>query len=283
MRGEEKMDKTPVNFDYVNLLIDFVKAYGTKIFSALVILIIGYFVGRWIGRAFDSTLRKRQLEPPVRILLVRILNITFLLFALLLAVQNLGIEIMPLIAGLGVAGVGIGLAMQGVLSNAMAGLTIIFSKPYKVGEYIELLGVYGEVVSIELFSTTLMHADRSLVIVPNRKIVGEILHNYGSMRQCDFSVGIAYSADVKRALAVINEVLKENKLILQEPAPLVGITEIADSSIQIAVRPWVAVQNYVAVQSDIYQEIINRFRSQQIDIPFPQREIRILGNAKQAV
>lgn len=277
------MNKTPLNIDYVNLLIDFVKAYGTKIFSASVILIVGYFVGRWIGRAFDNTLRKRQLEPPVRILLVRIVHITVLLFALLLAVQNLGIEIMPLIAGLGVAGVGIGLAMQGVLSNAMAGLTIIFSKPYRVGEYIELLGVYGEVISIELFSTTLMHADRSLVIVPNRKIVGEIMHNYGFMRQCDFSVGIAYSADVKRALAVINEVLKENELILPEPAPLVGITEIADSSIRIAVRPWVAVQNYVAVQSGIYQEIINRFRSQQIEIPFPQREIRILGNANQAV
>lgn len=269
----------PVNIDYAQLSVGFVKAYGTKIFSALVILIIGHFVGRWIGKAFDNTLRNRQLEPPVRILLVRILNITVLLLALLLAVQNLGIEIMPIIAGLGVAGVGIGLAMQGVLSNAMAGLTIIFSKPYRVGEYIELLGVYGEVISIELFSTTLMHADRSLVIVPNRKIVGEILHNYGSMRQCDFSVGIAYDTDVKRAIAVIKEILKDNELILQEPAPVVGITTLADSSIQIALRPWVAVKNYGEVQSGIYQEIINRFRALQIDIPFPQQEIRILGNS----
>ncbi|PKN73424.1 MAG: mechanosensitive ion channel protein MscS [Deltaproteobacteria bacterium HGW-Deltaproteobacteria-10] len=266
----------PLNIDYVNLLIDFTKAYGTKIFSALVVLIVGYFVGRWIGKVFDKTLRSRQLEPPVRILLVRIAHITILLFALLLAVQNLGIEIMPIVAGLGVAGVGIGLAMQGVLSNAMAGLTIIFSKPYRVGEYIELLGVYGEVISIDLFSTTLMHADRSLVIVPNRKIVGEILHNYGSIRQCDFSVGIAYSADVKRAIEVINEILKSNELILREPVPIVGVATLADSSIQIAVRPWAAVKNYGAVQSAIYQEIINRFRSLQIEIPYPQQEIRIL-------
>jgi small conductance mechanosensitive channel len=273
------MNKTQINIDYINLLIDFGKAYGTKILSALVILVIGYFVGRWISKAFDNTLRHRQLEPPVRQLLVRIVHITFLLLALLLAVQNIGIEIMPIVAGLSVAGVGLGLAMQGVLSNAMAGLTIIFSKPYRVGEYIELLGVYGEVISIELFSTTLMHADRSLVIVPNRKIVGEILHNYGSMRQCDFSVGIAYSADIKRALAIVNEVLVDNKLVLPEPAPLVGITTLADSSIQIAVRPWVAVKDYVAVQSGIYQEIISRFRSQQIEIPVPQREIRILGNS----
>jgi len=269
----------PANIDYVNLLIDFVKAYGTKIFSALVILIAGYFVGRWIGKAFDNALRSRQLEPPIRILLVRAVNVVVILLALLLAVQNIGIEIMPIIAGLGVAGVGIGFATQGVLSNAVAGLTIIFSKPYKVGEFIELLGVYGEVASIELFSTTLMHADRSRVIIPNRKIVGEILHNYGSMRQCDLSVGIAYSTDVQRAIAVINEILKGNEMILQEPVPLVGVTVLADSSVTIAVKPWVAVKYFGIVESVIYQQIINRFRSERIEIPFPQREIRILKNS----
>lgn len=273
------MNNIPVNIDYINLLIDFGKAYGTKIFSALVILVAGYFIGRWISKAFDNNLSKRQLEPPVRILLVRIVHIIIILFALLLAIQNIGIEIMPLIAGLGIAGVGIGFATQGVLSNAVAGLTIIFSRPYRVGEYIELLGVYGEVVSIELFSTTLIHADRSLIIIPNRKIVGEILHNYGSIRQCDLSVHVAFSTDIKRAVTVITEVLKDNNLVLQDPAPLVGITTLADSSIQIAVRPWVAVQDYVTVQSGIYQEILNRFASSQIVIPFPQQEIRIVGNA----
>jgi small conductance mechanosensitive channel len=268
----------PLNIDYVNLLIDFVKAYGTKILSALIILIVGYFVGRRIGKSFDNALSNRKLEPPIRILLVRIVHIIVILFALLLAVQNLGIEIMPIIAGLGVAGVGIGFATQGVLSNAVAGLTIIFSKPYRVGEYIELLGVYGEVVSIELFSTKLIHADHSMVIIPNRKIVGEILHNYGKMRQCDLAVGVAYSTDIKHAITLINEVLQDNDLVLQEPAPLIGVTTLADSSIQIAIKPWVAVKNYAAVQSGIYQEIINRFRTQQIAIPLPQQEIRILKN-----
>lgn len=267
------------NIDYANLFIDFVKAYGTKIFSAFVILIVGYFVGRWISGAFDNTLQKRQLEPPIRILLVRVVHIIIILLALLLAVQNLGIEIMPIIAGLGVAGVGIGFATQGVLSNAVAGLTIIFSKPYRVGEYIEVLGVYGEVVSIELFSTTLIHADRSLVIIPNRKIVGEILHNYGAIRQCDLSVGIAYSADVKRAIALIDEILGANEMILKDPAPAIGVKALADSSIQIAVKPWVAVKDFVNVPSKLYQEILKRFRAEQIDIPFPQQEIRILGKS----
>ena len=106
------MKDIPANINYVNLLIDFGKAYGTKIFSALAILIIGHFVGRWISKAFDNTLRNRQLEPPVRIILVRLVNIAILLFALLLAVQNIGVEIMPIVAGLGVAGVGIGLTIR---------------------------------------------------------------------------------------------------------------------------------------------------------------------------
>jgi len=268
----------PENINYVSLLIDFIKAYGTKILSAIIILIVGYFIGRWIAKAFDKKLQERNLEPPIRLLLVRVLHIVVILLALLLAVQNIGIEIMPIIAGLGVAGIGIGFATQGVLSNVVAGLTIIFSKPYRVGEYIELLGVYGEVVSIELFSTTLIHADHSRVIIPNRKIVGEILHNYGNMRQSNLAINIAYSADIKRAIDVIGEVLRNNPKVLQEPAPLVGVMTLTGSAIQLAVKPWVTVKEFGLVESGIYQEIISRFRAQQIGISLPQQEIRILGN-----
>ncbi len=272
------MVNIPENINYVSLLIDFIKAYGTKILSAIIILIVGYFIGRWIAKAFDKKLQERNLEPPIRLLLVRVLHIVVILLALLLAVQNIGIEIMPIIAGLGVAGIGIGFATQGVLSNVVAGLTIIFSKPYRVGEYIELLGVYGEVVSIELFSTTLIHADHSRVIIPNRKIVGEILHNYGNMRQSNLAINIAYSADIKRAIDVIGEVLRNNPKVLQEPAPLVGVMTLTGSAIQLAVKPWVTVKEFGLVESGIYQEIISRFRAQQIGISLPQQEIRILGN-----
>ena len=269
------------NIDYVNLSIEFARTYGTKILSALFILIVGFFVGRWIAKAFDNTLRKRNLEPPVRILLVRIVNIVVIIFALLLAVQNIGIEIMPIVAGLGVAGVGIGFAAQGVLGNILAGLTIIFTKPYRIGEYIALLGVYGEVVSIELFSTTLIHTDNSRVIIPNRKIVGEILHNYGAIMQCNLSVCVAYSTDLNEAIYIITDILKNNERVLKDPEPIVGVTTLTGSSIQIAVRPWVAVKDYVTIQSDIYQDIINHFRTQHISIPFPRQEIRILGNTNE--
>src|SRR5216117_2052295 len=123
-------------------------------------------------------------------LIVRVVKILVLAFTLLIVLDQLKVQITPLIAGIGIAGVGIGIALQGVLSNVMAGLTIIFTKPYRVGEYIEIAGTYGQVEMIDIFSTKLVHADRSRVVIPNRKIVGEILHNYGTIRQLNLSVGV---------------------------------------------------------------------------------------------
>jgi len=268
--------------DYVQLLMDFVRAYGMNILSATIILVAGYLAGRWLGKVLDGTLQKRQLEPPVRLLLVRVARILVLALALLLAAQNLGFEIMPLIAGLGVVGVGIGLATQGVLSNAVAGLTIIFLKPYRVGEFIEVVGVYGEVTSIELFSTTLLHADFSRVIVPNRKIVGEILHNYGTTRQLDLTVGVAYATDLRRAIAIVQEVLQETPAVLKERTPLVGVATLGDSSINLAVKPWVSVRDYPTAPSEVYAAIVRRFRAEGIAIPFPQREVLLLPPAPPA-
>ena len=181
----------------------------------------------------------------------------------------------PIIAGIGVAGVGLGLAMQGMLGNLVAGLTIIFTKPYRVGEYIELLGVYGQVTDIELLSTKLIHADRSVVTIPNRKIIGEILHNYGTVRQLGLSVGVAYGADIARALSAVDDILQENPRVLKDPAPVVGISTLGKSSINISVQPWVKVSDYGPAQLELYQTIVEQFRAKHIDIPFPQSEVRL--------
>lgn len=265
------------NIDYVQLALDFVRAYGTKILSAVVILVVGYLAGKWVARKTESALKNRNFEPPVIFLITRIVQITVIVFAFLLAAQNLGVEVMPLIAGLGVAGIGLGIATQGVLGNLMAGLSIIFTKPYRVGDFIELLGVYGEVISIELFSTTLMHVDCSRVVIPNRKIVGEILHNYGSQRQLDLSVGVGYAVDLKKVIEVINQILNDHPRVLKEPQPVIGIINLEDSCIKIAVKPWVVVQDCVAAQAELYQAMINRFHAEKIEIPFPQREIRVVS------
>ena len=168
--------------------------------------------------------------------------------------------------------------MQGVLGNLVAGLTIIFTKPFRFGEYIEIAGVQGQVTNIELFSTTLLHADHSKVVIPNRKIVGEILHNYGHIRQLDLSVGVAYGTNINNALIIVRDVLARNARVLKEPAPVVGVTMLADSSINIAIKPWTAVADYGPAQAEIYQDIVEQFRANNIQIPFPQREVRMINN-----
>src|SRR6202142_2227243 len=151
--------------------------FGPKLLTAIVILTAGEFVGGWVARATARGLHRLDLEPPVRQLLTRVARLIVLAVFAMMALQNLGVELLPLIAGIGVAGAGVALATQGVLSNMVAGLTIIFTKPYRVGDYVAIVGVEGQVENITLFSTELRHADRSRVVVPNRKVVGEILHN----------------------------------------------------------------------------------------------------------
>jgi len=193
-----------------------------------------------------------------------------------MALQNLGVELLPLIAGVGLAGAGFALAMQGVLGNLIAGLTIIFTHPFRVGEYIAIAGVEGEVDTVELFNTTLRHPDRSLVVIPNRKIVGEILHNYGSIRQLGIVVGVAYDTDLSHALAVIDETLRSNSRVLKDPVPVITVSVLGDSSVDIALRPWTVVGDYIAAQGEINKEILEAFRRHGINIPRPQREVRIL-------
>jgi len=165
-----------------------------------------------------------------------------------------------------------------VLGNLVAGLTIIFTKPFRVGEWIEIAGVSGQVTKIELFSTALVHTDQSRVVVPNRKIVGEILHNYGNVRQLDLSVGVAYGTNLNDATAIVRRVLATNPRVLTEPAPVVGVTMLADSSINIAIRPWIKVSDYVSAQGEINQAIAEQLRAANISIPFPQREVRMLNS-----
>jgi small conductance mechanosensitive channel len=260
-------------------LIDLGIQFGPRLIAAVLILVAGYYVGRWAGRMLDSVLTRLQLDVTARQLLVRIARTLVLGLFLIMALQNLGVDLLPLIAGLGVAGAGIALAMQGVLSNLAAGLTIVFTRPYRVNEYISIAGEEGRVESITLFSTTLSHLDLSRVVIPNRKIAGEILHNYGDIRQVNLTVGVAYDTDLGLALAAVDEVLRANPRVLREPAPYVQVAKLADSSVNIDVRPWVKVPDYPAAIGELNRSLLETFRQRGISIPFPQREVRLLGKS----
>jgi small conductance mechanosensitive channel len=275
---EMTMNKPGNTAPWQDKLIEYVILHAGALFSALVVVVVGFIAALWVGKLMNRWLTRKTMEPPMRTLLVRIVRLLIFAMALVVALGTAGMDVTALIAGVGVAGLGIGLAMQGILSNLIAGLTIIFTKPFRFGEYIEIAGVQGQVTSIELFTTTLLHADHSQVIVPNRKIVGEILHNYGHIRQLDLSVGVAYNTNISGALVIVRGVLTRNSRVLKEPAPVVGVTMLADSSISVAIKPWTAVADYGPAQAEIYQAIVEQFRANNIQIPFPQREVRTLNN-----
>ena len=256
--------------------IDLGIAFGPRLLTALLILVAGYYAGRWIGRMLDKMLARLNVDITARQLLVRIAHIVVLAMFLIMALQNLGVDLLPLIAGLGVAGAGVALAMQGVLSNLAAGLTIIFTRPYRVGEYISIAGEEGQVENINLFNTVLSHADLSKIVIPNRKIAGEIMHNYGDIRQVRVEVGVAYDSNIDTALAAVHEVLRANPRVLQQPAPYVHVTQLADSSVNITVRPWVHVPDYADALGELNRAVLETFRTRGIAIPFPQRDVHLV-------
>jgi small conductance mechanosensitive channel len=262
-----------------DITLDLIIRYGFQIVGALVILIVGVLLARWIGKLTDRGLEARVKEPPTRLLIVRATRILILMLTLLVALDKLGFQIAPLVAAIGVAGVGVGFAFHGVLANLIAGLSIVFTRPYRIGEYIELLGVHGQVLTIELFSTTLAQLDQSRVVIPNHKIVGEILHNYGTIRQLQLKVGVAYGANLNEALVVAKEVVAADPRVLKEPAALIGISELADSSVTLSIQPWVVVADVITARAELYQAIVERFRTSKIEIPFPMREVRLIGAA----
>jgi small conductance mechanosensitive channel len=251
--------------------------HGMQILTAIVLMGAGVFVARWVGNLMQRWLKSKAYDEPVSNLIVKVVRLLIIGFIGVMSLGQMGVQITPLIAGIGVAGVGVSLAMQGILGNLVAGLTIIFSKPFSIGEYIELLGVYGQVTDIALFSTTLLHTDNSRVIVPNRKIVGEILHNYGNIRQLDLTAAIGYGADLTLALSLVSDILQQNPRVLAEPAPVVGIAALHESSIVLAIRPWVKVEDFIATQAAIYRAVLESFRDEKIEIPVPRRDIHFLN------
>jgi small conductance mechanosensitive channel len=274
---EDLMNDGLKNLDQIKAtLIDLALRFGPKLLTAVAIIIVGGFIAGWMARATARGLRRLDLEPPVRQLLTRVARLLVLALFTILALQNLGVELLPLIAGISVAGAGIALATQGVLSNAVAGLTIIFTKPYRVGEYIAVAGVEGQVETISLFSTILRHADLSRIVVPNRKVVGEILQNYGRIRQSEVHLRIAYDADLSVALGAIRDVVGQNTRVLADPAPLIQVANLTDSGVLIAVKPWSAVTDFGPVAGELNASLVEELRRRDITIPYPL-QVRLLN------
>jgi small conductance mechanosensitive channel len=244
-------------------LTGFLVDYGVRLAGAVAIAIIGFVAMRWVGAIVARAVNRRVLDPPVRHLAVGVVRGGIFTLTLIAVLDKLGVQIAPLIAGLGIAGLGLGFALQGILGDLVAGLYITAMKPFHVGEYLELLGVQGEVVDIGLLATTLVPPDASQIVIPNKKIIGEVLHRYGTARQLVLRATIKATEDVDRALAAVREVVSASRRVLRSPAPVTAV-EAAGDTITIVAKAWVSIGEWERAQAELYPAIVERLRREAI-------------------
>lgn len=261
------------------IVTDLLVRYSFQALAALAILAAGLLCARAAGNFIERSLKKTPIEAHLQRLMVRGGKGLVILFTLILALDKFGVQVTALVAGLSVAGIAGGFALQGILGNLAAGVSIMLSRHFRIGDYIEIGNTKGQVQAIELTMTILRTLDDARVIVPNRRIVGEIIYNYTGERRVPLSVEVSYQADLDKVVSVVREVLAANPRVLKEPSPEVGITRLADSGIEISLRPWCKAEDFWRVQYEVYRAILDRFRERGIEIPYPQREVRLLNAA----
>jgi small conductance mechanosensitive channel len=257
--------------------------YGLKVIAAVVVFIVGRWIAKMLTTFSEKIMNKRQVDPTVVSFVANLIYISLLVFVVLAALGQLGIQTTSFIAVIGAAGLAIGLALQGSLSNFAAGFLMIIFRPFKVGDFIEGAGVAGTVEAIHIFTTQLSSPDNKTVIVPNASLTAGNITNYSAKgtRRVDLKFGIGYGDDIDHAKEIIWEVLNKEMRILKDPAPAVMLIELADSSVNFAVRPWVTVSDYWEVYSSLTETIKKSFDAEGISIPFPQRDVHVYQHKEQ--
>jgi len=257
--------------------------YGIKVVAAIVVLIVGRWVAKGLTGLTEKVMNKRQIDPTIVSFVSHLTYIALLVFVVIAALGQLGIQTTSFIAVLGAAGLAIGLALQGSLSNFAAGFLMIIFRPFKVGDFIEGAGVAGTVEAMQIFTTQLVTPGNKTVIVPNASLTAGNITNYSAKgtRRIDLVMGISYGDDIDHAKKAISDVLAKDERILKDPVTTIGVVELADSSVNLAVRPWVKVEDYWNVYFDLTENIKKRLDSEGISIPFPQRDVHIYKHNEQ--
>jgi small conductance mechanosensitive channel len=252
------------------------------VFRALtfILILLGFWVIARVSRgAVRRGLERSKLEVSslAREFFVKSTGRLVMLIGLIIAIAQLGVEVAPLLAGLGIAGFVVGFALQDTLSNFASGLMILVYRPYDVGDAIEAGGVIGAVNQMNLVSTMIMTFDNQLLVVPNNKIWGDVIRNitHQETRRIDMTFGIAYSDDIAKAERVLGEIVASHEKVLEDPAPVIRLHELGDSSMNFVVRPWSKTSDYWDVYWDITREVKHRFDAEGISIPFPQRDVHV--------
>lgn len=251
--------------------------YGLKVLAAIVIFFVGKWLASLIANLIGKTMTKAKVEPTLVKFVKNVCYVGLLVFVAIAAMSALGIQTAQFIAVVGAAGLAIGLALQGSLANFASGVLLVIFKPFKVGDFVELAGNKGTVKEVQIFNTVLNSPDNTRVIIPNAQVTGSGIMNYtvNGTRRVDLLIGVSYEDDIKKAKEVIEKVLARDERILKEPAATVAVSELADSSVNFIVRPWVKPADYWDVYFDVTAKVKMALEENGLTIPFPQQDVHL--------
>lgn len=251
--------------------------YGTSLLIAIAILVIGFWLVKKIGKAIGRLFAKKDYDPSLETFLLSAIKITLRILVIITALTQLGVEMTSFVALLGAAGLAIGMAFSGTLSNLAGGVMILFFKPYKVGDFIEAQGEIGHVKELQIFNTILLTLDNKTVIIPNGPMANGNMTNYSSQknRRVDFTVGIAYGDDYDMAKNTLLGFVKDDPRIIDEEDNFIGLNELADSSVNLTLRVWCKAEDYWDVYFKMNERIYKEFGGKGLNIPFPQMDLHI--------
>ena len=260
---------------FMEIVTQWAMTSGISIVTALLVLLFGIWGARILRGTLKKVLTRKEIEPTLVKFGTSLLYAILVVFVVTAALNNLGIQTTSIIAILGAAGLAVGLALQDSLSNFAAGIMILIFHPFRVGDYIEGAGISGSVEELGIFVTRLKTPDNKAIFVPNGKLAGDNLVNYtlNDTRRMDLVVGVGYGEDIRQVEKILKEIISEDSRILKDPEPIVAVLELADSSVNFAVRPWVLTAQYWDIYFDIVGNIKIRLDEKGIEIPFPQRVV----------
>ena len=260
---------------YYTIIIDYLVNYSMQVVAAILILIIGLWVSKKTSKTVERLLLKHNIDIALTNFIANVVKVLLIVMFVVIALGKLGISITPFVAAIGAASLGAGLALQGMLSNYGSGLAIIATRPFVVGDTISIKGESGQVKMIELGHTILINEENVEITIPNKHIVGEVLHNSFNNSLVMGEIGIAYCADSDQAIAVIRSILSSHAKVANEPHAKVGIERFDDSAVVISYRYWAPTTELIDTKLDINQQIYAQIKAADIEIPFPQRVVTI--------
>lgn len=256
---------------------EFLMTYGLKALAAIVIFVIGKYFSGVAKRITTKLLTSRKVDATVVSFVANLAWMLVFVFTIVATLGQVGVQTASLVAVIGAAGLAVGLALQGSLSNFASGVLMVLFRPCRVGDFIEAAGVAGVVDEITIFSTRLRTGDNKVIIAPNSAIMNGTITNYSALekRRIDLIIGVSYTADIAKTKKVLADILDNNPLVLKDPTYTIGLAELADSSINFVVRPWVKTSDYWPVRFELLEQIKNALDAAEIEIPFPQMDLHV--------